>query len=112
MRHPFDIDSVDLELLDLDFEQSLTDEDAEQVGGGLSIATTQAIGEEGGFKPGPFPLPRPIPGPYPKPQPPIVFPYPLPPSPRPPIKPPVATTLAIGEEGGGPVYTKALWENG
>ena len=96
MSHPFDLDPSDLAAVDLDFEEQLTPEESAQVGGGLTIATTEAVGEEGGFKPYPLPLPKPIP-----------FPKPI----RP-IKPPEATTKALGEEGGGPIYTKALWENG
>lgn len=96
MSHPFDLDPSDLEALDLDFEEQLMEEESAQVGGGLTIYTTDEVGEEGGFKPYPLPLPKPIP-----------FPKPIHP-----IKPPEATTLAIGEEGGGPIYTKALWENG
>ena len=118
MHHPFDIEPAELELFDMNFKQLLKDEDAEQVGGGLSIATTLGIGEEGGFKPVPLPFPRPIPVPSTKPQPPIVcitylcVPHPLPPFPCLPIKTPIATTFAVGDEGGDPVYTKALWENG
>ena len=92
MSHPFDLDPSDLAAVDLDFEEQLTPEESAQVGGGLTIYTSLTEGEEGGFKPYPLPLPKPIP--FPKP-----------------IKPPEATTNALGEEGGGP-YTKALWENG
>lgn len=96
MSHPFDLNPVDLEHLDLDFEESLSDGEAEQVGGGLSIYTTEKYGEEGGDAP--------IPYPYPKPWPPIVcvtepceYPLLYPPQP---IKPPIFTTMALGEEGG------------
>ena len=73
MRHPFELDLSDLENVQLDVEQDLTPEEAGKVTGGL-IATTMALGEEGGRG---FP-PRPI--------------------------PPIYTTLAIGEEGGGLSY--------
>lgn len=99
MNHPFDLDIADLEAIDLDFEETLTDEESTRIGGGIRF-TTLALGEEGGGGPiqcisapcpgseggGGFP-PKPIP-----------------------IDPPV-TTLAIGEEGGGP-YTKAWFEGG
>lgn len=83
MRHPFDLDPTQLEALDLDFEEQLTDEQAAQVGGGRAIATTLALGEEGGCWPQPQPEPIPI-------------------------DPPM-TTLALGEEGG---ITDALCEDG
>ncbi len=83
MGHPFDLDPAQLEAIDLDFAEQLTDEEATQVGGGLSIATTRAIGEEGGCWP--KPLPKPIP-----------------------IDPPI-TSKALGEEGG---ITDALCEDG
>jgi hypothetical protein len=96
MRHPFDLNSEELEALELDFEEQLTDEEAERVGGGLSIALTKALGEDGGGIPiCPLPYPRPC-----------LPPDPLPcpnsgPKPEPkPIKPPIFTTLALGEEGG------------
>ncbi len=98
MNHPFDLDIADLEAIDLDFEETLTDEQAAHIGGGL-MATTLAIGEEGGGEiqcisapcpgsegRGGFP-PKPIP-----------------------IDPPM-TTMAVGEEGGG-YYTKAWFEGG
>ena len=88
MRHPFDLDPSELKTVDLDFGEQLTDEEAAQVGGGLTIYTTEAVGEEGGgFYPLPYPLPYPYSLPYPKP-------YPKP------IGPPLATTMALGEEGG------------
>ena len=83
MRHPFDLDPAELAAIDLDFEEQLTDEEATQVGGGLSIATTLALGEEGGCWPKPLPKPIPI--------------------------DPCVTTKALGEEGG---ITKALYEDG
>ncbi|MEG4987716.1 hypothetical protein QUB08_18355 [Microcoleus sp. BR0-C5] len=99
MNHPFDLDIADLEAIDLDFEETLTDEQATRIGGGL-MATTLAIGEEGGG--GIQCISAPCPGSeggggaFP--------PQPIP------IDPPM-TTLALGEEGGG-YYTKAWFEGG
>lgn len=108
MRHPFDLKPTELETVELEFVEEITSEEAAKVGGGYSIATTKAFGEEGGcdypIKPTepifttqalgeeggwcPVPLPEPLP-----------LPKPLP------IKPPIeVTTLAIGEEGG-----ECLW---
>ncbi len=97
MNHPFALDISDLEAVELDLEAEISDEEALQVGGGLSIytdalhengetpeLTTLAVGEEGGD----------------------CKPYPLPCYP---IKPPI--TKARWEDG-GPIFTKALWENG
>jgi len=102
MRHPFDLKPTELETVELEFVEEITSEEAAKVGGGLSIATTEALGEEGGcgypIKPiepifttlalgeeggwCPVPLPEPLP-----------------------IKPPIeVTTLALGEEGG-----ECLW---
>lgn len=94
MRHPFDLSLGELQAIDLDFAEPLTDAEAAQVGG-TTIATTLAIGEEGGewHYPRPYPLPRPKPRPRPVP-----------------IDPPEYTTLALGEEGG--VTTLALGEEG
>jgi hypothetical protein len=88
MRHPFDLASEDLE-----FEESLSVSEAGTVGGGL-MATTMAIGEEGGEPGFCWPKPRPRPRPRPKP-----------------IGPPDYTTLALGEEGGDipPVMTTRAW---
>ena len=47
MRHPFELELSDLENVQLDVEQVLTPEEAEKVTGGL-VATTLALGEEGG----------------------------------------------------------------
>ncbi|MEC4819405.1 MAG: hypothetical protein SAK29_39970 [Scytonema sp. PMC 1069.18] len=47
MNHPFTLDISDLEAIELNFEY-LTDEEATHVQGGLSLATTEAVGEEGG----------------------------------------------------------------
>jgi hypothetical protein len=97
MNHPFDLNPAELEAMDLDFEEQLTDDEAARVGGGL-MATTLAVGEEGG---GIVCISAPCPGSeggggYP--------PKPIP------TEPPM-TTLALGEEGGGP-YTKAWFECG
>ena len=85
MSHPFDLDPSDLEVLDLDFEEQLTElteeECAQASGGGSKEKRRFKRFKKRDRKP------------------------------FHPIKPPEATTLAIGEEGGGP-YTKALWENG
>jgi hypothetical protein len=97
MNHPFDLDAADLEAMDLDFEEQLTDEQAAQIGGGLK-ATTLALGEEGG---GIVCISAPCPG--------SEGGGGFPPGPIP-IDPPM-TTLALGEEGGGP-YTKAWFECG
>ncbi len=35
MRHPFNLEPADLEALDLDFEEQLTEEEAARVGGGF-----------------------------------------------------------------------------
>ena len=35
MNHPFDLDIADLEAIDLDFEETLTDEEAAHIGGGI-----------------------------------------------------------------------------
>lgn len=95
MNHPFDLDAADLEAMDLDFEEQLTDEQAAQVGGGLKV-TTLALGEEGG---GIVCISAPCPGSEGG-----ESPHPIP------TEPPM-TTLALGEEGGGP-YTKAWFECG
>ncbi|MEG5037203.1 hypothetical protein [Microcoleus sp. AT3-D2] len=99
MNHPFDLDIADLEAIDLDFEETLTDEESTRIGGGIRF-TTLAIGEEGGG--GPIQcISAPCPGSEGGggfPTPPHIF------------DPPV-TTLAIGEEGGEP-YTKAWFEGG
>ncbi len=117
LNHPFALNISDLEDINLDIEEQLTDEEAAQISGGKGIYeepvfTTLAIGEEGGHDPcdivcisapcpgsetGGNPLPKPIPTPLP------------PEAPKPP-KPPVLTK-ALCENGGGP-YTKALYENG
>jgi hypothetical protein len=74
MHHPFELKLSELEAIELNFEEELTNEEATKVTGGL--LTTQALGEEGGCI--------------------------WPPTINPPInqKPPIYTTLALGEEGG------------
>ncbi|MEG4198859.1 hypothetical protein [Microcoleus sp. Pol12A5] len=99
MNHPFDLDIADLEAINLDFEEILTDEQAAHIGGGIRF-TTLALGEEGGG--GPIQC---ISAPCPGSEGGGGFP------PPPPIFDPPVTTLAIGEEGGGP-YTKAWFEGG
>lgn len=91
MRHPFDLALTDLTAIDLEFAESLTDEEAEQVAGGID-ATTLAVGEEGGYDYG---FPKHWPPKHPKPV---------------PIDPRPVTTYAVGEEGGG--TTKAVGEEG
>ncbi|MEG3954422.1 hypothetical protein [Microcoleus sp. herbarium2] len=101
MNHPFDLDPAELEAMDLDFEETLTEEEAAHVGGGIRY-TTLAVGEEGGG--GPIQcISAPCPGSE------GGGGFPVPPPPFIPFDPP-ATTLAIGEEGGG--YTKAWFEGG
>ena len=98
MNHPFDLDPAELEALDLDFEETLTDEEAAHVGGGIRY-TTLALGEEGGG--GPIEcISAPCPGSEGGGAGFAVRP----------IDPP-ATTDAQGEEGGGP-WTQAWWEGG
>ncbi|MBD2776981.1 hypothetical protein [Iningainema tapete] len=46
MRHPFDLEISNLEIV-LNFEE-ITDEQANKVVGGESVYTTLAVGEEGG----------------------------------------------------------------
>ena len=102
MDHPFDLDAAQLEAIDFDFEETLSDALIDPIGGGIGeiIFTTLAVGEEGGDCPiqcisapcpgseggGGFPVEA------------IGFDPPL-------------TTDAIGEEGGGP-WTQPWFENG
>ena len=104
MKHPFDLDPADLEVMDLDFEEQLIDDKATQIEGGL-IATTLAVGEEGGLTTmavgeegggGIVCISAPCPGSEGGESPPKPIP----------IDPPL-TTLSLNEEGGGP-YTKAI----
>src|SRR6476620_12119279 len=100
MNHPFDLDIADLEAINLDFEEILTDEQAAHIGGGIRF-TTLALGEEGGG--GPIQC---ISAPCPGSEGGGGFPVS-----RPPVFPPPVTTHAIGEEGGSP-YTQAWFEGG
>jgi hypothetical protein len=91
MRHPFDLNPNEIEAIDLEFLEELSEAESSHIDGSLRY-TTMALGEEGGWEPTPSPKPRP--------------------SPRPrPIDPPEATTLALGEEG-GEVTTLAIGEEG
>jgi hypothetical protein len=47
MRHPFELELSDLEAVEFNVVEELTDEEAANIGGGRRI-TTQALGEEGG----------------------------------------------------------------
>jgi len=108
LNHPFALNLSDLEDLNLDIEEQLTDEEAAQINGGKGeepIFTTLAIGEEGGTPPGDIvcisaPCPGSETGGHP-------LPKPMPPEPP---KPPVCTRAWF--ENGGRPYTKALYENG
>ena len=80
MRHPFELEIADIEIIEASQIQELTDEETQDISGGRSDkVTTLALGEEGGGvttlalgeEGGCF------------------------------INPPIATTLALGEEGGG-----------
>lgn len=109
MQHPFDLKQAELEAIDLNFEETLTDEEAQRVGGGRGyprIKDPRYLGPPIKFPPDceidpPYPLPYPIPF-----DPPIPFPdpkpidLPIPPSPK---DPPMMTTMALGEEGGDTV---------
>ena len=50
MNHPFDLDPAELEAMDLDFGEPLTEEEATQIRGG-SRFITMALGEGGGGRP-------------------------------------------------------------
>jgi hypothetical protein len=100
MNHPFDLDPAELEAMDLDFQETLTDEEAAHVGGGIGL-TTMALGEEGGSGPincisAPCPGSEGGGGGFPER---LI-----------PIDPPIMTTHAMGEEGGG--WTQAWFEGG
>jgi hypothetical protein len=96
MSHPFEMNLSDLEALDLEFEEKLTNQEAATIGGGSDF-TTLALGEEGGDGWQPIKPPRFW-------SPPIKIPPchkpPVKPPCQPPIDPPIYTTLALGEEGG------------
>lgn len=90
MRHPFDLNSTELEDLDLNFEEPLTDDEAQQVGGGWGCFWP--------IKP-PICIDPPI-----YIEPPIKWPPDCEIEPLPPKYPgPIYTTLALGEEGGCPI---------
>lgn len=96
MRHPFDLKQSELTAIELDFEETLTDREAQQVGGGLRYSCPP-------IKP-PHYLGPPIQLPPDCEIKPIPLPLPIPCDPSPPIcKEPIVTTLALGEEGGCPV---------
>lgn len=105
MSHPFDLDPAELEAVDLDFEETLTDEEATHIGGGLRF-TTMALGEGGGGG-----LIECISDPCPGSEGGGGFPFPPPPPPPPIFFGPPMTTDAMGEEGGGP-STQAWFEGG
>jgi hypothetical protein len=91
MSHPFELDPAELEAMELDFEEQLTEEETAQVGGGrrpeIVCISAPCPGSEGGGDEPDYPWPKPLPYPWYKPYP----------------EPPEATTLALGEEGGGPL---------
>lgn len=97
MTHPFNLNLTELQTLDLEFEEALTDTAAHINGGNL--ATTLAVGEEGGDWLPRCPYPTPSPKPHPRPV---------------PIDPPIMTTMALGEEGGcpPPPVSRAWGEHG
>ncbi|AFY58081.1 hypothetical protein Riv7116_5714 [Rivularia sp. PCC 7116] len=92
MKHPFALEIADLEsqLSGQDLLEEVGEEESEKCAGGLSIYTK--IDKESGDFCLPYPEPCIYPLPLPKPK-----PYPCEPV-KP--KPPVYTTLALGEEGG------------
>jgi hypothetical protein len=79
MNHPFELDAAELEAMDLDFGEPLTDEEAAHIRGGIGY-TTQAVGEEGGGSQGGGGFAHQ------------------------PIFDPPMTTQAMGEEGGDPLH--------
>ncbi|HAA26811.1 MAG TPA: hypothetical protein DCE56_02910 [Cyanobacteria bacterium UBA8553] len=84
MNHPFALELSDLEAVDLDFEENLTDEAAAEVAGGIlpgGCVVTGAYYEGGGYGWPPI-VKDPV--------------YPV----RPKYPPYEVTTLALGEEGG------------
>lgn len=49
MSHPFELELSDLEVVEIEFEEQLTKQEAASVGGGsVGEFTTLALGEEGG----------------------------------------------------------------
>jgi hypothetical protein len=106
MHHPFALNLSDLEVIEQDFVESLSNEEATQVQGGGEVFTTLALGEEGGDvttlalgeEGGSIQcISAPCPGSETGGNP---YPIPIPP------KPPVVTCMK-GEDGGGSFYTKA-----
>jgi hypothetical protein len=107
MQHPFALNLSDLEVIELDFEEQVTDEEAGQVQGGTDVTTlalgeeggdftTLALGEEGG---GIVCISAPCPGSE-------TGGHPQPPKPP---KPPKHISRPKLEDGCGPVYTKAKY---
>ena len=104
MNHPFDLDAAELEAMDLDFKETPSDALIAPIGGG-TLLTTLAVGEEGG---GIESISAPCPGseggggiesisaPCPGSEGGGGFP-------PPPFFDPPMSTMAIGEEGGGPI---------
>jgi hypothetical protein len=95
MNHPFELELTELEVMDLDFKEQLTQEETATIEGGkhsdiVCISAPCPGSETGGDNPD-YPVPT-------KPKPPKVR------HPRkdfPDRHPPEFTTLALGEEGGG-----------
>lgn len=98
MSHPFDLDLSDLEAIELDFVEELTEAESAKIGGGIS-ATDPILGEGGWITIPPIKIPP--------------FKIPL-------IKLPPGyattealgegevTTMALGEEGGSPIGLELL----
>ncbi|MGD1713679.1 hypothetical protein [Dapis sp. BLCC M172] len=123
LNHPFSLNISDLEDVNLDIEEQLTDEEAAEISGGYKgeattmalgeeggSVSTMALGEEGGYIPPDdivcisAPCPGSETGGHPLPEP------PKPPKPPQPPQPPIITRASF-ENVGGP-YTEALHENG
>ena len=95
MRHPFDLDRSELAAIDLNFEETLTDEEAQQVEGGWGIFPHKPPHYLGPpIKRPPSGIIKPPPHPY----------YPIKPPIHPSPQPPMVTTLALGEEGGSSMW--------
>lgn len=97
MKHPFDLMEKEISSKEIDFEELITHQEAENIKGGMAILPVQRPGIPSRcYVPAPY-CPQPIP-----------FPFPLPkPHPRFPIcysNPSLVTTLALGEEGGSPYF--------
>ena len=104
MDHPFDLDAAQLEAINFGFEETLSDDALiDLIGGGIGgiIFTTLAMNEEGGGCPIEC-ISAPCPGSE------AGGGFPPPPFFEPPM-----TTMALGEEGGGPpMTTMAIGEEG